>query len=77
MSDSSILPIDKTVSGATTTGQSGPESDCNEGVFRILQSPRITGASPSDRLASYPGHIVGGSYSSASLQTVYFIATVD
>ena len=35
MSNSSILPIDTTLSGATTLGQSGPGSDGNEGVFHI------------------------------------------
>ena len=32
---SSMWPIDKTLSGATTLGQSGPGSDGNEGVLRI------------------------------------------
>ena len=30
-----IWPIDRTLSGATTPGQSGPGSDGNEGVLRI------------------------------------------
>ena len=34
---SSILAIDRTLSSATTLGQSGPGSDCNEGVLCILQ----------------------------------------
>ena len=50
----SIWPIDRTLSGATTTGQSGPGSDRIEGVHRISQSSSITGASPSDCLVSYP-----------------------
>ena len=33
---SSIWPIDRTLSGATTPGQSEPESDGNEGVLHIL-----------------------------------------
>ena len=33
MSDSFILLIDGTLSGATTSGQSGPESNGNEGVL--------------------------------------------
>ena len=53
---SSIQPIDRTLSGATTPGQSGPGSGCNEGVLRIPQSSSIAGASPSDCLVSYPGH---------------------
>ena len=56
MSNSSIWPIDRTLSGATTPGQSGPGSNGNEEVFCIPQSSRITGASPSDCL----GHSFGG-----------------
>ena len=41
--------------GATTPGRSGPGSDGNKGVLGIPQSTRITGASPSDCLVSYPG----------------------
>ena len=40
-------------------GQSGPGSDGNEGVFRIPQSPSITGISPSDCLVSYAGYSLG------------------
>ena len=54
MSNSSIWPIDRTISGATTPGQSRPGSDGNEGVLYIPQSNSITGASPSDCLVSYP-----------------------
>ena len=35
MSNNSISPKDKTISGATTRGQSGPGSDDNEGLLRI------------------------------------------
>ena len=49
---SCIWPIDRALSGATTPGQSGPESDGNEGVLRIRQSSHITGTSPSDILVS-------------------------
>ena len=48
-----IRPIDRTLSGATRPGQSGPGSDGNEGVLRIPQSSSITEASPSDCLVSY------------------------
>ena len=48
MSNSSILPTDKILSGVTTPGQSGSENDVNERV------PSITGASQSDSLVSYP-----------------------
>ena len=50
---SSIWPIHRTLSGATTLGQSGPGSDGNKGVLRIPQSSSITGASLSDCLVSY------------------------
>ena len=53
MSNSSIWPIDKTLSGATTLGQSRPGSNGNERVLRIPQSSSITGATPSDCLVSY------------------------
>ena len=53
---SSIWPIDRTLSGAITLGQSGPGSDDNEKVHLIPQSSSITGISPSDCFVSYPGH---------------------
>ena len=53
MLNTSIGAIDKTLSGATTPGQSGPGSDGNEGVHRISQSSSVTAASPSDCLVSY------------------------
>ena len=72
MSNSFIWPIDRTLSGATTPGQSGPGSDGNEGVLRIPQSISITVVSPSDCLMSYPEHLMG-SYPSAEMQSVYSI----
>ena len=45
---SSIWPIDSTLSGATTPGQSGPAIDGNKGVLRISKSSNITEVSPSD-----------------------------
>ena len=68
---SSIWPINRTLSGATTCGLSGPGSDAKEGVLWIPQSFRITGASPLDCLVSYPGHLLGESYPSAEMQSVY------
>ena len=38
---SSIWPIDLIQSGATILGKSGPESDGNEGVLHIAQTPAI------------------------------------
>ena len=55
MSNSSIRPIDKTLSGPTTPGQSGDERNGNEGVLHIPQASKA-GASPSDGLISYPGY---------------------
>ena len=60
MSNNSIWPIDGTLSGTTTLGQSGPGSDRNEVVLCIPQSSNIIGASSSDCLMSYPGHLYGG-----------------
>ena len=56
---SSIWPIDRTLSGATTPSQCGPGSDGNEGVLHIPQISSITRTSPSDCLVSYPGHLGG------------------
>ena len=55
----STWPIDRTLSGATTPGQSGLGSEGNEGVLHIPQISKA-GASPSDGLMSYPGHSLGG-----------------
>ena len=71
MSNSSISPIDRTLSGATTPGQSGPGSNSNEGVLCIPQSSSITGVSLSDCLVSYPGHLLRESYPFAEMQLVY------
>ena len=66
------------LSGATTPGQSGPGSNGNEGVLRIPQSSSITGTSPLDFLVSYQEHsLVGGSYPSAEVQSVYSTAPTD
>ena len=51
--------MDRTLSGATTPGQSGPGSNGNEGVLCIPQISSNTGASPSDCLVSYPGDLLG------------------
>ena len=60
----SILPTDKTLSGGSTPGKSGPRSNCNEGVLCI---PQIS--------QSYPGHSFGEvAYPSAEMQLVYFTA---
>ena len=48
--------MDRTLSGATTPGQKGSGSDGNKRILRISQSSRITWASLSGSLVSYPGH---------------------
>ena len=77
MSNSYIWQIDRTLSDATTPGQSGPESNVNEGVLRISQSSSITGASPSYSLVSYPEHSLDRSYLSAELLYVYSTVPAD
>ena len=77
MSNSSIWPIDRTLSGATTLDQSGPGSDGNEGVLCIPQSSSIAEASSSYCLMSYTGHSLVGSYPFAEIQWVYSAASAD
>ena len=60
MQYSSFWHINRTLSGATTPGQSGPWSDGNEEVLHIPQSSCIPGTSPSNCFVSYPGHTFGG-----------------
>ena len=67
MQFSSIQPIDRAISDATTPGQSGPGSDGNEGLLCIPQSSSINGTTLSDCLVSYSGHSLVGSYPSAEL----------
>ena len=55
-SNSSIWPIDRTLSSATTPVQSVPKSYGNEGVLHIPQSSSIRWATSSDCLVSYPRH---------------------
>ena len=66
--------MDRTLSGATTPGQSERGSDVNEGVFCIPQNSNITGKSPSDCLVLYPRHSLEEFYPSAEMQSVYSIA---
>ena len=66
MQFSSIWPIDKTLSGATTPAKSGPGSNGNDRVLHIPQSWNI--ASQSDCLVSYLRHSLLGSYPSAEVQ---------
>ena len=68
MSNSLIWPIDRTLSGAITLGQSGPESDGNEGALRVPQALKA------HCLVSYPGLSLGESYPSSEMQSVYSTA---
>ena len=77
MSNNSIWPIDRTLSSATTSGQSEPGSHGNKEVLSIPQSSSITGASPSDYLVSYPGHSLVGIYPSTETLSGYSIAPAD
>ena len=64
---SSIRPIDRTLSGATTPGQSETGCVSHDRVLRIPQSYTITEASPSDCFVSYPEHSLEESYPSAEI----------
>ena len=57
---SSIWPVNRTLSGATPPGQSGPWSNSNKGILLIPQSSSITGVLLSAILTSHPGHSLGG-----------------
>ena len=71
MQFSSIWPIDRILSGATSLGQIGPGSDGNERLLRIPQSSRIIGTSLSDSLVSYPGHSLGVLLSAEAVGVFY------
>ena len=77
MLNRSIWPIDRTLSSATTPGQSGPKSDGNKVVLCIHQSSSITTASPSDCLVSHPGHSLGKSYFSTEMQSLFSAVPTD
>ena len=72
-----MWPIDKTLSGATTPGQSGPGSDDNEKVLCSLQSSSITGTSPSDCLVSYQDTRLESLTPSAEMLSVYSTAPAN
>ena len=72
----SIGAIDGTLSSATTPSQSEPGSNAYEGVLRIPKSSK-TGASRSDCFMSYPKHLLGESYPSAVMQSVYSTPPAD
>ena len=73
---SPIWPIDRTLSGVTTSGQSGPESDGNDGVPAFPKAPALV--EPHHKIfVSYPGHSLGEFYSFAEKQSVYSTALAD
>ena len=76
MSNSSMWPIDRTWSGATTPGQSGPGSNGNEEVLHIPQSSK-TRASTSESFVISRTLIGVGFYSYAKIQLVYSTAPAD
>ena len=76
MSNNSICPIRRTLSGATTPDQSGPKNDINKRVLHIPQTFK-TGVLPSDSLMSYLGHSLEGSYPSAEMQLKYSATLAD
>ena len=65
-----------TLSGATTPGQSGSESNSNEEVLYVSQISEV-GASSSDGLMSYPGHSLEESYPSLEMHSVYSTTLTD
>ncbi len=66
-----------TLADTTTSSQSGPGSNGNEGVLYIPQRSR-TEASPSDCLVSYSGYsLLGPSYPSAEIQLAYSSVLLD
>ena len=77
MQFNSILPVDSTLSGATTPDKSGLRSDGKTGLLRIPQSSSITGVSPSNCLVSYPGHLLGWSYHYAEKRPAYSTVPAD
>ena len=77
MLNNSIWPIDRTLSGATTLGQSEPGSNDNKEVLCIPQISNITWVSPSDCLVSYPRYLLDVSYLSSEMQSVYSTAPAN
>ena len=69
--------MNRTLPGATTPCQSGPESDGNKGILCSPQSSSITGILPSDCLVSYPEHSMVESYTSTEMQLVYSAALAN
>ena len=77
MKNSSIWPIERTLSGATIPGPSGAGSDGKEGVFRLTKSSSINEAIISVCFVSYPGISLRESYPSVETQLVYNATPAD
>ena len=45
--------------------------------YSVFPKAQLTGASPSGGSMSFPGHLLGESYSSAEMQLVYTAAPAD
>ena len=69
--------MDRTQSGITTPGQSGPGNDGNKGILCIPQGSSITGASPLDCFVLYPRHSLGEFYPFVEMQSVYSAVPAD
>ena len=67
-----VWPIDRTLSSATSPGQSWPRSEINEEEFRFPQSSSITEISLSEPLVLNSRTLFGGSYPSIESQSEYF-----
>ena len=76
MSNSSIWPTERTLSGATPPSQSVPENNGNKGVFHIPQISKSR-VSSSDGLILYLRHWLRRSYPSAEMQLVYSTAPAN
>ena len=72
----SMRPKDRTLSGATTPGQSELGTNGNEAVLHIPQISKAR-AWPSDGLMSYPEHSLVGSYTSSEIKSVYSTVPAD
>ena len=77
MQISSIKLIERTLPGATTTGQSGPGSNDNEEILCIPQSSNINLTSQLDCLVSCLGHLLRGGHPSAEMQSLYSTAPAN
>ena len=78
MSNSSIWPIARTLSGATTPGQSESGSDANKEVLRIPQRSSITGTLTIRLFWVISRTLIGEESSTfAEMQSVYSTAPAD